>query len=55
MAKKEENDAFDLEKAIEECPLPDWYKKAFMITMDLSKIKNQNDLIKAFKTYGAMT
>ena len=55
MAKKKEDEAFDLEKALSECPKPDWYIKAFCVTMDLSKIKSQEDLIKAFKTYGAMT
>ena len=55
MAKKEEKKSdFDLAKALEECPKPDWYKKAFTVTMDLSKIKSENDLIKAFKAYGAM-
>ena len=60
MAKKEKeekavkSDDFDLDKALEECPKPDWYKKAFVKVMDTSKIKNQNDLIKAFKTYGEM-
>ena len=54
MAKKEK-EAFDLEKAIEECPKPEWYKKAFLVTMDTSKIKSEEDLIKAMKTYGAMS
>jgi len=57
MAKKnEKNEAvkFDLQKAIDECPKPDWYKKAFMITMDTSSIKSKSDLIKAFEKYGEM-
>mgnify|MGYP007012484283 CR=1 FL=1 len=59
MAKKETNEEkpkadFDLEKALEECPKPEWYKKAFTKVMDTSKIKNQNDLTKLMKEFGAM-
>ena len=54
MAKKEEKNSFDLEKALSECPKPEWYKKAFTQTMDTSKIKNEKDLIKLMKEYGAM-
>ena len=54
MAKKKETETFDLEKAIQACPKPDWYKKAFCITYDTSKIKSQDDLIKAMKEYGGM-
>ena len=54
MAKKKTEEAFDLDTAIEECPKPDWYKRAFLITMDTSKIKSENDLIKAMKTYGEL-
>ena len=54
MAKKKEETAFDLQEALDECPKPEWYKKAFMITMDTSKIKSQDDLIKAMKKYGGM-
>ena len=55
MAKKNEaKEEFDLEKALSECPKPEWYKRAFLVTMDTSKIKNQNDLNKAMKTYGEM-
>ena len=53
MVKKKE-ETFDLEKSLAECPKPDWYVKAFCITMDLSKIKSQDDLIKQMKIYGAM-
>jgi hypothetical protein len=63
MAKKEEtkkeekkptkND-FDLDKALKECPKPEWYKNAFVKVMDTSKIKNQNDLTKQMKEFGAM-
>ena len=52
--KKEETEAFDLEKALAECPKPEWYKKAFCITMDTSKIKSYEDLVKMMKRYGAM-
>ena len=55
MAKVKNDEAFDLEQALAECPKPDWYKKAFCVTMDTSKIKSQEDLIKAMKTYGAMS
>ena len=60
MAKKETKEEkqtkseFDLEKALEECPKPEWYKKAFTKVMDTSKIKNQNDLNKLMKEFGAM-
>ena len=54
MAKKKEETAFDLTQALSECPKPEWYKKAFLITMDTSKIKSQDDLIKAMKEYGGM-
>ena len=57
MAKKEKKEAeekFDLEKALSECPKPEWYKKAFLVTMDTTKIKSKSDLSKAFKTYGEM-
>ena len=55
-AKTEKADKvdFDLETALAECPKPEWYKKAFCITMDTSKIKSQSDLNKAMKTYGEM-
>lgn len=56
MAKKKEEaeKEFDLSAAIEAYPAPDWYKLAFTRTMDLSKIKSESDLEKAFKTYGEM-
>lgn len=54
MAKKEEKAKFDLETALAEYPEPEWYKKAFLKTMDTAKIKSQSDLEKAFKTYGEM-
>ncbi len=56
MAKKEEKakEEFDLEKALAEYPKPEWYKKAFCITMDTDKIKNESDLDKAMKKYGEM-
>lgn len=53
MAKKETN-SFDLETALNECPKPDWYKKAFVKVMDTSKIKSENDLIKLMKEFGGM-
>ena len=59
MAKKKTdettNNAFDLDAAIKECPKPDWYKLAFCKVMDTSKIKSQDDLIKAMKRFGGMT
>ena len=56
MAKKEKKKAesFDLEQALEDCPKPEWVKKAFLKTIDASKIKNESDLKKQFKTYGEM-
>ena len=38
MAKKEKKSDFDLETALAECPKPEWYKKAFLKTVDTSKI-----------------
>ena len=59
MAKKKTdetiNNTFDLSTAIKECPKPDWYKKAFCKVMDISKIKSQDDLIKAMEKFGGMT
>lgn len=53
--KKEEAKAtFDLIEAINECPKPDWYKKAFMKVMDTSKIKSQADLTKMMKEFGGL-
>ena len=55
MAKKKENDeVFDLETALAECPKPDWYITAFTRVMDTDKIKSQDDLIKEMKKFGAM-
>ena len=57
MAKKTENKqttAFNFEQALEECPKPDWYKRAFTKVMDVSKIKSENDLKKAMKEFGGM-
>ncbi len=54
MAKKKEETAFDLTKALEECPKPDWFKRAFVKVMDISKIKSQEDLIKLMKEFGGM-
>ena len=54
MAKKKEETAFDLTKALEECPKPEWYKRAFVKIMDTSKVKSQEDLIKLMKEFGGM-
>ena len=58
MAKKKTDeittDTFDLTKALEECPKPDWYKEAFLKVMDTTKIKSQDDLIKQMKIFGGM-
>ena len=55
MVKKEtkQND-FDLQTALAECPKPEWVKRAFLKTVDTSKIKSLSDLKKQFKTYGEM-
>ena len=52
--KEKKAEPFDLETAIKECPKPEWVKKAFLKTIDASKIKNESDLKKQFKTYGEM-
>ena len=44
MAKKEKGNDFDLQTALDECPKPEWYKKAFLKTVDTSKIKSLSDL-----------
>ena len=57
MAKKKEDakvEPFNLEEALEKVPLPEYYKRAFLITCDTSKIKSQSDLDKMLKTYGEM-
>ena len=54
MAKKKETESFDLNQAIEECPKPDFFKRAFLLTWDVSEIKSKDDLIKDFKTYGEL-
>lgn len=56
MAKKEEKakEEFDLEKALAEYPKPEWYKRAFMVTMKTDDIKSKSDLDKAMKKYGEM-
>lgn len=57
MAKKKEEkkaEEFVLEEAIKEYPAPEWYKNAFMITMDTENIKSLADLEKAFKEYGEL-
>ena len=52
--KQKKAEPFDLEQALEDCPKPEWVKKAFLKTIDVSKIKNESDLKKQFKTYGEM-
>ena len=52
--KQEANDEFDLKKELETYPCPDWYKKAFLKTVDTSKIKNRNDMERALHDYGEM-
>ena len=55
MAKKEETkEDFDLTKALEDCPKPEWYKIAFTRVMGTSKIKSKDDLIKQMKQFGEM-
>lgn len=48
---KKEKDTFDLETELNECPKPDFIKRAFIKTVDVSKIKNKSDLNKEFKKY----
>lgn len=55
MAKKEESkEEFDLNKELEDYPLPDWYKLAFTRTVDTSNITSKSDLDKSLKKYGEM-
>ena len=61
MAKKktekkevEEKIEFNLKEELEAYPCPDWYKKAFLKTVDTSKIKNRNDMERALHDYGEM-
>ena len=61
MAKKketkkevEDKSEFNLMEELEAYPCPDWYKKAFLKTMDTSKIKNRNDMERALHDYGEM-
>lgn len=50
MSKKKDDD-FNLEEVITECPKPDFVKRAFVRTVDTSKIKSKSDLVKEFKKY----
>ena len=52
--KKEKSEPFDLEQALNKCPKPEFYKEAFIKTVDVTKIKNKSDLIKEFKKYMEM-
>ena len=52
--KKETTKAFDLTKALDECPKPDWFKRAFVKVMDTGKVKSQEDLNKLMKEFGGM-
>jgi len=57
VAKKKEEvevESFKLDEALNEVALPEYYKRAFLITCDTSKIKSQSDLDKMLKTYGEM-
>ena len=54
MARKTKESDFDLQTALAECPKPEWVKRAFLKTVDVSKIKSESDLKKEFKTYGEM-
>ena len=56
MTKKNTNDtkkteAFNLEEALEDIQKPEFLKRAFVKTVDTSKIKSQSDLEKEFKKY----
>ena len=42
---------FDLIKEMEQCPKPEWYKRAFLRCVDASKIKSRADLGKQFKKF----
>ena len=44
--KQKKAESFDLGQALEDCPKPEWVKKAFLKTIDVSKIKNESDLKK---------
>lgn len=50
MSKKEKT-AFDLNVELETYPKPEFMKRAFIKTVDISKIKNKSDLDKEFKKY----
>lgn len=56
MSKKKDevektNKTFDVETALNELPVADWIKTTFKETVDVSKIKSQNELEKEFKKY----
>lgn len=51
---KPSKDEFNLIEELEAYPCPDWYKKAFLKTVDTSKIKNRNDMEKAIHDYGEL-
>ena len=51
MSKKKTDNVFDLETKIADYPVADFIKKAFVKTVDVSKIKNESELEKEFKKY----
>ena len=56
MTKKNTNDtkkteAFNLEEALKDIQKPEFLKRAFVKTVDTSKIKSQSDLEKEFKKF----
>ena len=52
--KEEVKEEFDLITELKAYPCPEFFKKAFLKTMDTSNIKSKKDLDKAIKTYGEM-
>ena len=52
--EKKEDNKFDLKKELDAYPCPEWYKKAFVATVDTSKINSKSDLDKAIQKYGEM-
>lgn len=49
--KNDKDTEFDLQSALTDLPYPDFVKRAFNKTVDLSKVKSKSDLDKEFKKY----
>lgn len=52
--KNNDKETFNLTESLNDLPEADFLKRAFVKTVDVSKIKSKNDLEKEFKKYKEM-